>query len=98
MTKTEMIADAIAYYDDIYASFMRGTATVEQLNAAADYADALLLEASDEPELVGEEEHDDFERGAEDMEHRARRIEAEREADLEAYWQQLEDEQKDGGR
>src|SRR4051795_8448116 len=30
------------------------------------------------------EEHDDFERGAEDMERRARRLEAEREAELEA--------------
>ena len=43
-------------------------------------------------------EHDDFERGAEDMELRARRLDAERDADLEAYWSQLEAEEQDGGR
>lgn len=40
-------------------------------------------------ELYGLAEHEDFERGAEDMEHRARRIRAEQEADLEGL-QELE--------
>lgn len=40
-------------------------------------------------DLYGIEEHEDFERGREDMEHRARRLEAEREADLEAYWDMI---------
>jgi hypothetical protein len=44
------------------------------------------------------QEHDDFENGSEDMERRARRLEAEREADLEAYWDQLEAEEQESGR
>ena len=43
-----------------------------------------------EDEPTGLEEHLDFEAGAEDMELRAMRLEAERNNELEAYWDALE--------
>jgi hypothetical protein len=42
-------------------------------------------------ELYGLAEHEDFMMGAEDMEHRARRIRAEAEADLEAAMEEVPD-------
>ena len=41
-------------------------------------------------ELIGRDEHDAFEQGAEDMERRAMRLEAERDAEKEAAWAALE--------
>lgn len=41
-------------------------------------------------DLYGLAEHEDFERGSEDMERRAYRMEAEREAEMEAHWSREE--------
>jgi len=47
-------------------------------------------------ELTGQAEHDDFERGAEDMELRAMRSESEDEMMREAYWYYCDGMEQDG--
>lgn len=49
-----------------------------------------FAEMQDLPPVSQAEEHEEFERGAEDMERRALRLEAEHDADMEAYWSNIE--------
>ena len=49
-------------------------------------------------DLTGLEEHEDFERGAEDQELRAYREEAARELQLEAYWHYCECQEESGAK